>query len=234
LGGAKREAPAQAELRPTAPGTKPAYSPDNSSVRRVSLRIPSVTSEQCGSSTRRPRTAEGFRRKSEGVPHLPEHSRQSLPVLRAERPGPSRSPIVLAAVIDDQQLEVGKTLAQHRLDCSANKTFSVVDGHYYADGRGFGIWYLVHGYLNRRYLWSAPSSAGSWLICTVRGVTWLSTVSREKTLAFNCQFRIQSLRLRVRDRERARARLALHGAKQSALLGKEGCSSFAASCGLPA
>src|SRR4029077_2585229 len=43
--------------------------------------------------------------------------------------------IILAAIIDDQQLEVGKTLSQDRLHCRSNETFRVVYGHNDTDGR---------------------------------------------------------------------------------------------------
>jgi hypothetical protein len=43
--------------------------------------------------------------------------------------------IIVAAVVDDQQLEVGKTLHQHRLHCLGNETFSIINGHNDTDRR---------------------------------------------------------------------------------------------------
>src|SRR5207245_7795846 len=37
--------------------------------------------------------------------------------------------IIVAAVVNDQQLKVGKTLHQHRLHCRANETFSIINMH---------------------------------------------------------------------------------------------------------
>src|SRR6266436_4200452 len=50
--------------------------------------------------------------------------------------------IILAAIINDQQLEVGKTLRQHRLHCRSNETFSIVNGHNDTDGRLPGLGHI--------------------------------------------------------------------------------------------
>jgi hypothetical protein len=57
--------------------------------------------------------------------------------------------IVLAAVIDDQQFKVAKSLPQHRLYCYGNETLGIVNGHDNADGRLLGLGHIDASYSDR-------------------------------------------------------------------------------------